>query len=96
MLTEPIPKAAMPVVRVIRRDVPRPKKLPTLFGRSLALRFCRFHCPMGLHPKAKDRTPIVRADFPPCSDMAIAASGGTPRQTPKPQLMPFGQRSSDD
>lgn len=73
MLTEPIPKAAMPVVRVIRRDVPRPKKLPTLFGRSLALRFCRFHCPMGLHPKAKDRTPIVRADFPPCSDMAIAA-----------------------
>ena len=45
-----IPPECMPVVLVLRRDVPRPKDLPVFsYGR---FRF-RYSCPMGLH---KDST----------------------------------------
>jgi hypothetical protein len=64
-LTRPIPKAAMPVVRILRRDVPRPKKIA--FRWSV-------RCPLGLHPKAISLTPVDRVGFPPCqSNWAITA-----------------------
>ena len=41
-LTSPIPKAAMPVVKIIRRDVPRPKTLPVAMfpGRGVIWSDC--------------------------------------------------------
>lgn len=48
----PIPKAAMPAVRLIRNLVPRPKKLPTLIDIGLGRKALRFvtpvmnHCPV--------------------------------------------------
>lgn len=58
-----IPKEAMPVVRVLRRDVPRPKKMPV--GGSWCKRD-RFYCPMGLHPES---------DVPAPSDYVCFAGG---------------------
>lgn len=72
-LKNPIPKAAMPVVRALRRDVPRPEHLPFKYQPSCALRWPRFICPMGLHPKATDRVPMTKDDFPICSEKAIVA-----------------------
>lgn len=64
-----IPKGAWPVVEVIRRDVSRPKTLPTL-DQSGSLRWQKLilhhrfepeekigFCPMGLHKKAMCPTP---------------------------------------
>jgi hypothetical protein len=81
-----IPRAAIPVVKILRRDVPRPNKLPVdVFaerGGSL-LRWemgteeiPRNCCPMGLHPKASVSCPVWRCDFPIDSAAAIDAFGG--------------------
>ena len=73
---QPIPKAAMPVVRIIRRDVPRPKMLPTdRWGTILRFPIKKFGywCdPMGLHPKATNSWPAGAKEFP-ASNRAIRA-----------------------
>jgi len=59
-----IPVEAMPVVEVLRRDVPRPKELPKSVG-WLAWPSCRWgeKCPMGLHPSAKRDYPLSSWGF---------------------------------
>ncbi len=59
----PIPEAAMPVVRIIREQVPRPKRLPFQDGDKLRWKRKReglivYFCPMGLLPGAKFAIPI--------------------------------------
>ena len=74
-----IPRAAMPVVKVLRRDVERPGGLPVaqccgLCGPPHALAWTRRHpaypkgpvacCPMGLHPASTDNVPSDPGSFP--------------------------------
>jgi hypothetical protein len=84
---KPLPKAAMPVVKVLRRDVPRPKTLPFVtypvathscprWDRRVA--FCNVYikekvCPMGLCSTSKSGTPYVGATFADgvCSDTSV-------------------------
>ena len=75
-----IPRAAMPVIEILRRDVPRPERLPVLSGGVLRWQFIsqvtgsRFRCPMGLHPDALDPEPDNQFGFPACpSWIAITA-----------------------
>ncbi len=65
-LTRPIPKTAMPIVEVLRRDVPRPKELPKCGDYVLhLLRWEKSYCPMGLHPRANSKAPYFNInDFP--------------------------------
>ncbi len=73
-----IPNAAMPVVEVIRRDVPRPKDLPAFRGhqtlrwrkavrkrwkKTSYLGLNTSYCPMGLHRKAGNSAPTSRSGF---------------------------------
>lgn len=76
-LTRPIPKAAYPVLRVLRRDVKRPRSLPRPYGASgNSLRFLTCICPMGLHPDAVTTSPIGKNTFPVGpGDNAIATFG---------------------
>ena len=66
---KPIPTEAMPVVEVLRRDVPRPKTLPIFLSEDdprPALRWLRNElatCPMGLHRKSWSPTPLSGAVF---------------------------------
>ena len=62
-LTRPIPEDAMPVVEIIRREVPRPRELPV--SRSNVGDLLRFGtaCPMGLCPKAETPTPAGQDTF---------------------------------
>ncbi len=70
-LTKPIPKGAMPVVEILRCDVPRPKELPTTIREAKQLRWLVKHhstgflgcCPMGLHPQSTMRVPTMRLQF---------------------------------
>ena len=66
-LTRPIPKEAAEVVKIIRKDVKRPKELPkptcSENGEDTHLRFNRLVCPMGLHPNAITETPCTSDDF---------------------------------
>ena len=63
----PIPAAAMPVVEVLRRDVPAPGALPSTNGALVGL-FWYFRggtvCPMGLHPLAREDYPTSKKEFP--------------------------------
>jgi len=74
---KPIPIEAMPVVEVLRRDVPRPKELPVLIeiGTGKALRWGVCICPMGLHKKSSSYTPTCPLDFTgdECLNEAICA-----------------------
>lgn len=68
-LTKPIPKLAFPVVRAIRKDVPRPNMLPISveYRRHERPRFLRWNfkcCPMGLHPLSTVGAPIDPSGFP--------------------------------
>jgi len=56
-----IPEEAMPVVKMLRRDVRRPKKLPIMKGNSL--RWENGCCAMGLHPAATAPCPGWICDF---------------------------------
>ena len=70
-----IPKAAMPVVKVLRRDVPRPEP-PDESGNWYTGRYrLELACPMGLHPKSKHGTPAQSESFAGgvCSDEAVEA-----------------------
>ena len=61
-----IPRAAMPVVKVLRRDVKKPnkRKLSNYLGcYYFPPRFPGHACPMGLHPKSTDRVPISVNQF---------------------------------
>ena len=75
--SSPIPKAARPVVKIIRRDVPRPKTLPAALYTGLqgykCLRWADGKCPMGMHKLAKSKTPIAPGSFPECSEEEISA-----------------------
>lgn len=52
-----IPEEAMPVVKILRRDVPRPKTMPRREGRwNPELRW-HGRCPIGIHPAAKSKEP---------------------------------------
>lgn len=66
-LTKPIPKAAMQIVEILRRDVPRPEEVPCL-EVILGYRVLRWGkggcCPLGVHPKATIPTPEDRESFP--------------------------------
>ena len=69
-----IPTAAMPVVRVLRREVPRPRRLPVAIMSSVVEPCLRWvggfnsgaddACPMGLHPDAHCGSPDSIATFP--------------------------------
>lgn len=70
-----IPKNARPIIKVLRRDVRRPKALPRFFTglQKLCWRSRRWAnppnpsgacCAMGLHPKAKRAFPFFPGDFP--------------------------------
>lgn len=85
-LTRPIPALAMPVAKVIRRDVARPKRLPKLCnipdwdgeGQALRWRVSRnFSCPMGQHPLAWALAPTERREFPipGCNQASIGSFG---------------------
>ena len=85
-MIQPIPKAAMPVVNVLRRDVKRPRKLPSYFVPPESLvRALRWRmklpssgclaCPMGLHPLATNSAPGSRASFPVASNRAVRKFG---------------------
>ncbi len=69
-LTRPIPKAAMLVVEVLRRDIKKPSDLPkseNKDGNCLHWNFNNpnlFICPMGLHPKARHVAPDTKKEFP--------------------------------
>ena len=76
MLTREIPPEAMPVVEILRRDVPRPEELPgdkwpslswpsPYWRRCSRLGVC---CPMGLHPKSLFNAP---------NDASVFADGET-------------------
>lgn len=70
-LTRPIPKAAMSIVRILRRDVKRPRMLPQVDSSGYSARWDRKSkgtCAMGLHPKAGNSVPLDSADFPPCKN----------------------------
>ena len=55
---KPIPLDAMPVVEIIRREVPRPAELPTRLKETLRWKKNdEYFCPMGLCPKATRPTP---------------------------------------
>ena len=70
-----IPKLALPIVKIIRRDVPRPDGVPSLFKerhpgtksngvlrwRGSTGGWC---CPMGLHPLANSNAPVSTESFP--------------------------------
>lgn len=60
-----IPQAAMPVVEMLRRDVPRPEELPSFLHLGRCLRWNRKGpcCPMGLHPKSTTGIPIRESEF---------------------------------
>ena len=64
-LTREIPKAAMPIVEVLRRDVPKPDELPTYAVGNLRWNELSCTCPMGLHPQATSPIPIDEMQFPP-------------------------------
>lgn len=74
---KPIPRAAMPVVRVLRRDVKRPTRMP-IAGPGDAPRWWDSgieYCPMGLHLEASLPLPFDAATFPLASDRAVSAFG---------------------
>lgn len=84
MITKPIPRAAMPVVYELRREVKRPKAMPKPWKErfedddELTLRWKRKKgqcCPMGLHPDAKSATLLGAFTFPFASHRAVAAFG---------------------
>ena len=64
MITKPIPKAAMPVVEIIRRDVPRPVKLPAplTMNNTVGLSFDD-GCPLGLHRDSENKWPTTGSEF---------------------------------
>lgn len=79
-----VPTNAMPVVKVLRQDVPRPKGLPMVFSPGRTLRWWRLGgiginqlatvcCPMGLHPKAEAGVPQCVSEFPLAESFAIRA-----------------------
>lgn len=82
-----IPIEAMPVVEVLRRDVPRPSVLPAItnmrFGKTdhcVGLRFGDTQygtgkCPMGLHPKSDCHIPYNDSLFAggECDEIAVQA-----------------------
>lgn len=63
-----IPEAAMPVVLILRRDVPRPTA-EIVQGPGGAPRFVCGKCPMGLHPTALYLTPSTPNVFTPNSPL---------------------------
>lgn len=72
---QPIPESAMPVVKVLRRDVPRPTCLPTCNWDDV-LRWAtprKEMCPMGLHPFSRSPVPSARWSFANgrCSGQAV-------------------------
>ena len=78
-MIRPIPKAAMPVVEIIRRDVPRPEELPIGNTIDAGLRWeDAGKCPMGLHPKSRSFAPWYHEDFADgiCSDDAVQQFAG--------------------
>lgn len=58
-----IPPDAMPVVLVLRKEVPKPDL--TTLGNNTTGKICTLHrkCPMGLHPKSRFSFPITGKDF---------------------------------
>jgi hypothetical protein len=78
-LTREIPEAAMPVLEVLRNDVPRPKTLPSAKYESMRWTeddrwgsACEL-CPMGMHPNAISPIPHNCSDFPDATSEAIEA-----------------------
>src|SRR5579885_209511 len=75
---KPIPKRAMPVVEVLRRDVERPDSLPVYRSDYRALRWPWVQfvvCPMGLHARSSHFTPYKASEFSggECKESAIRA-----------------------
>ena len=83
-LTRPIPPEAMPVVEVLRRDVPRPAELPKPLSyiSDGSLRWsverdgvCVLCCPEGLHRESSHCIPETRREFAggKCSSKSVQA-----------------------
>jgi hypothetical protein len=61
---KPIPAEAMPVVEIIRREVPRPSVLPVRLKETLRWKINNdYYCPMGLCPKALRPVPMGPFSF---------------------------------
>ncbi len=82
MITRAIPKAAMPVVEIIRRDVPRPEELPEGGYAGKYLRWASHYrivhrCPMGLCDASNHPTPGYGSEFAGglCTTTAVKAFG---------------------
>lgn len=87
-LMNPIPIEAMPVLEVLRRDVPRPDELPSLIEDRNQIRIvsyllrwgmnCDCYCPMGLHPNSTYPRPFNRSQFAGgiCNTYSIVAFYG--------------------
>jgi len=63
--TREIPDTALPIVEILRRDVPKPDELPTYAAGALRWNEFRCACPMGLHPQATSPVPVHEDQFPP-------------------------------
>ena len=72
---KPIPAGAMPVVEILRRDVPRPEHLPRSHDGITPLRWDDGSSPMGLHPKSTSPRPVSQDSFAKgeCDILAMAA-----------------------
>jgi hypothetical protein len=62
-LTRPIPKEALPVVELLRKDVPRPSELPQITWGLCKLRFSNDCSAMGLHPESFGGDPYDQITF---------------------------------
>lgn len=57
-----IPKSAMPVVEILRRDVKRPSDFALVHNNNYRVRIrvkCSTRCPMGMHPKSEHGEPSI-------------------------------------
>lgn len=70
-----IPYAAMPVVRVLRRDVRKPSKRSMRSGKVVFfIRNKKRFCPMGLHNKSTVATPYCSSQFAGCECKSLSVA----------------------
>lgn len=70
-----LPDSIMPVVRVLRRDVPKPKAADLSLIHGVIVLFPRGTCPLGLHPKSTKNSPWEGSEFAggECDDESVVA-----------------------
>ena len=65
-MTKPIPPSAKKIVKIIRKDIPRPEELPKPEGIMYpGFRWENGCCPMGLHPDSDSPAPTRWLSYAP-------------------------------